>query len=288
MCAKEFSALAATIITQLNAQDEALVDEAGEPLPAEKQGFAFIEDTTCDEASELGDEECQLMGAGAANVPDFYADKTQPDHSSVSFTPRGAGYLYGADKYYWFSKIVAGDTSVFEDPTLMSTNVEYWWLSGLVTWMVPMEGRPAPHNIMMGQWEPSEAELDANIVNGFGAVSQLFYGESQCGMAGHPIANLRTEIYESLIAEFAGDDWTAAETVASFESNDCVYSYRTAFPDYGEYADVPLFATREITNTSDETETSDSCFVVDQRTEYIIWEKNAFRQCVFDAYSAGR
>lgn len=69
-----------------------------------------------------------------------------------------------------------------------------------MTWMIPMNGLPAPHNIMLGQWEPTEDELAAGLTQGFGAVSALFWGAEQCGTTKNPTANTRTEIYEGIMA----------------------------------------------------------------------------------------
>lgn len=157
-------------------------------------------------------------------------------------------------------------------------------------WMIPLDGKPSPHNIMLGQWEPTWAEADQGITDGFGAVSALLYGESQCGMANHPIAQLRTEIYESLI-----EMMQVGHTIHDWESNDCIGMDRMSFPDYGDYSNMPQFAIGQITAAQDDsmagvyagdTMYSNSCFVTTQRTQYIIWKKNAFRDCVSDNFDS--
>lgn len=141
---------------------------------------------------------------------------------------------------------------------------------------------------MLGQWEPTDAEAAYGITDGFGAVSALFYGEEQCGMAGHPKANNRKDIYEDILTEL--DAW---ETVYDWEANGCEASSRVAFPNYGDYSAIPQFATSEVTVIDWTTSTTDteiahggmSCYVVDEMTDYIVWKKDAFRQCIFDANS---
>lgn len=164
----------------------------------------------------------------------------------------------------------------------------------MLTWMIPLNGNPSPHGIMYGQWEPTEVEADYGITDGFGAVSALFYGADQCGMAGHPVANARTEIYEGIIAVIdeenaaAGIEWTASETIYSWEANDCAGSARDPFPSWGDYSSIPQFVKYEVdvydwTGTATDTESMDSrCWVVDEMTDYIVWQRNSYRQCVFD------
>jgi len=288
MCAKEFAGVAAVMITQTNGMDETLVDDAGVTVPFTQQGLMYTSDPQCDVAvgGDLSSDFCMAMGADSTSYPAFYDDKGL-DSTGETFVPRGAGYIYGADQYYWFSKIVYGDSTITDTPSLVNTDVQAWWLSGLMRWMIPMEGKPAPHNIILGQWEPTDDEAEYGITDGFGAVSALFYGEDQCGMAGHPIARLRTEIYEGLIADFEAKDgsWKASDTVFDWESNDCASSARAEFPYWGDYSSFAQFATpaaniMDWDTGSAELVHSDTCFVVEERTEFIVWQKDAFRNCI--------
>lgn len=275
LCAKEFSGMAAVAITETNGWDDTLTDANGEVVPYYKQGLAVTRETACDETSEMTDDFCMAVGADDSQIPAFYADKGLP--ADNKYVPRGAGYMYGVDEYYWFSQVVYGDNTIIDDLDLVSTDPVNWWLSGLMKWMIPMNGKPSPHNIIMGQWEPTDAELELGITDGFGAISSLFYGGEQCGMSGHPRANARTEIYENLMAGFSGDGWTAMDTVFDWESSDCASAAREDFPTWGDY-NFPMFAQ----HTIDAYETP-TCFVVSDRTDYILWAKDGFRDCIMAA-----
>lgn len=222
-----------------------------------------------------------MMGADVADIPAWYGDNAiSLDPNGVGLVPRGAGYIYGADKYYWFSQVVYGDSSVTDDPELLTSDPVTWWMSGLMTWMIPQDGKPAPHNIMLGQWEAGWAEADLGITDGFGAVSQLLYGGSQCGMASHPVAALRTGIYESLIEMFE-----AERTIKDWESNDCAGAAREDFPNYGDWSYFPQFADFNLAFEDGSTEVSSSCAVVPYRTPYIVWKMDAFRDCVIENFA---
>lgn len=295
MCAKEFSGMAAVMITQTNGWNDALVDDVtGESIPFWQQGLATTNESECDDdaGGDSTSADCLELGGDANDYDDFYADKGL-DPNGEKFVPRGAGYIYGIDQYYWFSKIVYGDATITDAPSMVSTDVEAWWLSGLMRWMIPMNNMPAAHNIIIGQWEPTEAESDYGITDGFGAVSSLLYGADQCGMAGHPIAAARTEIYEMLIADIEALDgsWAAIDTVYDWESSDCAQASRAEFPSWGDYAAIPQFASPSVTSVDWDGNTftldAQTCFVVDERTEFIVWEKDAFRSCILGNVSAG-
>lgn len=291
MCGKEAAGALATIIAQTNLNNADLTDANGDIVPLYKQGLNELADPDCDvnNGGDTSSAKCQMLGGDPSSYPAYYADKGL-DPNGHLFVPRGAGYIYGADQYYWFSKLVYGDSSITDDPTLVQTDAVTWWMSGMLTWMIPMNGKPAPHNIIMGQWEPTEVEAEYNIVDGFGAVSQLLYGGSQCGQANHPVAALRTQIYEGLLADINAADgsWAAADTVHQWEANDCASAALADFPDWGEYSNVPQFAaTSVITPDLTEHVAPYTCYVVNHRTDFIVWEKDAFRECIMEGAGAG-
>jgi len=97
------------------------------------------------------------------------------------------------------------------------------------------------------------------------------------------------------MADFNAADgsWSAMDTVYDWESNDCVSSAREPFPDYGDYSAIPQFASATIDvydwdGTSVGPEEAELCFVVDFRTDYIVWQKDAFRNCIYDAWNPAR
>jgi len=81
-----------------------------------------------------------------------------------------------------------------------------YWLSAVFKWMVPIAGRPAPHNIMTGLWEPSPAEAAAGVPEGFGAVTKLL-APAACGKGA---SGQEAQIWR--------DSWTAMATTFSLSS----------------------------------------------------------------------
>jgi len=168
----------------------------------------MTEDTYCNDFVNFSDDLCATLDTDTDEMNSFYyaaivATESNIDLDITRYGYRGAGATYGADVYYWMSQVIYGDNTLLEDPTLLATDPVNFWLSGLMRWMIPMNGLPAPHNIMLGQWEPTEAELAVGLTQGFGAVSALFYGATECGTTKNPVANTRTEIYESIMSVLA-------------------------------------------------------------------------------------
>lgn len=148
--------------------------------------------------------------------------------------------------------------------------------------MIPQNGKPAPHNIMLGQWEPSWVEMELGIQDGYGAVSHLFWGAEECGISKSKNANLRTAIYEEAIEMFG-----VADTVHDWESNDCIANAREAFPNDGDWSTVPQFVAYTAADEAGNTISFDgACFGTAERTDYMIWKMDAFHDCLFDSYSA--
>ena len=278
MCAKEFASLVATYITQTGPEYNdlpALTYEDETAVPAFLSGGQTSEETRCvsdhdnydaDWCAALGYENYDGTNSG------FYAAKVDANSdidTTNDYYPRGAGYTMGIEKYYWMSMVIYGDDSLLVDPTLLATDPVTFWLSGLMTWMIPMDGRPAPHNIITGQWEPIDEELEMGITDGMGAVSSLLYGGEQCGMSQHPVANTRTEIYDDLIAsiEAADGSWTAADTIYSWEESGCESVSRDDFPYTGDYSVLPQFATGVVNGDY----AAAGCWVTEEVTDYILW-----------------
>lgn len=154
--------------------------------------------------------------------------------------------LAGLDEYYWYSQVVTGDNDFMDTPNLVASDVGHFWMSGFFKWMIPMTGAPAPHSIITGQWEPTDEEMDLGITDGFGAVSALLFGATQCGMAGQPNALTRVTAFEALITQFsdlASDPvFDVSKTILSWEANDCAGSSRAAFPRDGDYNSFAQYA----------------------------------------------
>jgi hypothetical protein len=194
----------------------AQVSASGAPAttPWEAQGFQVAKDARC--ARPAGDatrtaavaarcdrgaaapatgaaEAAKDGGTAAFNRADgLCAGAAGCQEAAGAYAPRGPARMAGVKDAYWFAKLAQGadvrqggaaadgKPSALTDPAQLESGYAYW-LSGLYKWMVPAEGRPAPHNIMTGQWQADAGALLAGVpAGGFGAVVKLAVPEA-CG-----------------------------------------------------------------------------------------------------------
>lgn len=105
----------AVMITQTNAWNSELLDENDVEVPYYLQGLSILGDTNCDESDELADDAC--VAQDTYNYDEnFYETELGLSKPADGLVARGAGFIYGADQYYWFSQIVYGDDSMYTDP----------------------------------------------------------------------------------------------------------------------------------------------------------------------------
>lgn len=93
---------------------------------------------------------------------------------------------------------------------------------------------------------------------------------------------MRTEIYEYLMSVFMAADgsWLATDTIYDWEASGCEASAREDFPYWGDYSAIPQFATTGVTTASGDINPTATCYVAEERTPYIVWQKDAFRSCI--------
>jgi len=174
------------------------------------------------------------------------------------FAPRGPLALSGVLDTYHFSTHAQGlavnvDGSAMKKPATVLGDANAgsyaYWLSAVFKWMVPMGGRPAPHNIMTGLWEPSAKDAAAGVPEGFGAVTKLL-APDVCGSASK---GQRAQVWRDTWTALAGAEGfnLAAVTVGSAKVNatvsgekaDCAGADREPFPA-GVWAQVPVYFTQ--------------------------------------------
>lgn len=296
MCAKELAAFLAEVVGATNTYD-ATPDAEGATTYG-VQGLKVKVDKDCDPAINAPTADqiayCLTYDGILYDLHHFYKEK-RFDPTGKGFVPRGALMLQGIDEYFWYSQVMFGDNTLMADPSVVASDAGKFWSSAMFKWMVPMLGAPAPHNIIYGQWEPQGEEMDAGITDGYGAVTALLVGPTVCGMAKAPEAMVRKSVYEELIAEFKSSTfkadevtptWTAAETIYTWESNDCAESSRAKFPNHSDYDSFTQFLTPYATTIDWDdnivTMESDTCFLTDERTDYIVMRPDAMRRCVID------
>jgi len=112
-----------------------------------------------------------------------------------------------------------------------------------------MKGRPAPHNVMTGLWEPSAADAAKGLPEGFGAVTKLLKPEA-CGKgSGSLTGQVWRDAWMYAKEEFAltkvpvTGGTTTEDATTSADKDDCRGADESAFPG-GAWATLPTYLTK--------------------------------------------
>ncbi|KAK9288111.1 hypothetical protein L1049_016559 [Liquidambar formosana] len=115
--------------------------------------------------------------------PSNYCNSTNkmwPCYPGKSYKGRGPiqlswNYNYGpAGKALGFNGL--------EDPDIVSNNSVIAFKTGLWFWMTEQKPKPSCHDVMVGRYVPTEADLAANRTAGYGLVTNIINGGLECGI----------------------------------------------------------------------------------------------------------
>lgn len=70
---------------------------------------------------------------------------------------------------------------LINNPDLVATNSTISFKTAIWFWMTPLGDRPSSHNVIVGQWTPSNAEMDAGWLPGYGVITNIINGRVECG-----------------------------------------------------------------------------------------------------------
>lgn len=66
-------------------------------------------------------------------------------------------------------------------PDLLETKPLLSFESALWVWMTPKPNKPSPHDVITGIWKPSENDINAGRVPGYGLITNIINGAIECG-----------------------------------------------------------------------------------------------------------
>ncbi|EEF40676.1 class I chitinase, putative [Ricinus communis] len=70
---------------------------------------------------------------------------------------------------------------LINNPDLVATNPVISFKTAIWFWMTPQANKPSSHNVIIGQWTPSDADRAANRVPGYGVITNIINGGLECG-----------------------------------------------------------------------------------------------------------
>jgi len=114
-----------------------------------------------------------------------YSDTTDvkyPPMKGKSYHGRGPIQLSWNYNYGLFSEMVLGDKEILlNNPDLLTTDAELSFAAAIWFWVTPQEPKPSCHDVMSGNWVPTDADSLAGRKPGFGAVMNIVNGGLECG-----------------------------------------------------------------------------------------------------------
>ncbi|RLN29498.1 chitinase 10-like [Panicum miliaceum] len=72
------------------------------------------------------------------------------------------------------------------NPEVVAVDPDVAFKTALWFWMTPRAPKPSCHDVMVGRYKPSPADLAANRTAGFGLTTNIINGGIECGPSGNP------------------------------------------------------------------------------------------------------
>ncbi|KAI9107853.1 hypothetical protein K1719_021189 [Acacia pycnantha] len=71
---------------------------------------------------------------------------------------------------------------LLNNPDLVATDPVLSFETALWFWMTPQSPKPSCHDVITGSWTPSDADVAAGRLPGYGTVTNIINGEQECGI----------------------------------------------------------------------------------------------------------
>lgn len=114
-----------------------------------------------------------------------------------TYQGRGPMQLSWNYNYGPFSKYIFDDESVLiNDPSQVASDPVVAYQAAIWFWMTPQAPKPSCHDVMAGVWQPTQADLGAGRVAGYGMTTNIINGGLECNMATNDKVIDRVEFYK--------------------------------------------------------------------------------------------
>ncbi|KDP25869.1 hypothetical protein JCGZ_22899 [Jatropha curcas] len=112
---------------------------------------------------------------------------------SYNFNYGAAGKAIGID-------LLNNPDAVAADP-IISFKTALWF------WMTPQSPKPSCHAVITGQWKPSASDVQAGRLPGYGVISNIISGSTECGKGSNPKVENRIGFYKRYCDIFKVGDY---------------------------------------------------------------------------------
>ncbi|PUZ40322.1 hypothetical protein GQ55_9G413600 [Panicum hallii var. hallii] len=100
--------------------------------------------------------------------------------TSPPYYGRGPIQLTGQANYQQAGDAIGED--LVGNPDLVSTNAVISFKTAIWFWMTAQPPKPSCHDVILGNWAPSDADAAAGRVPGYGAITNIINGGVECGV----------------------------------------------------------------------------------------------------------
>jgi len=114
-----------------------------------------------------------------------YADENAeyPPVAGKSYHGRGPIQLSYNYNYGPASEHIFGDKNILlSEPELVSTDAAISFMTAIWFWMTPQYPKPSAHDVIVGNWTPTEEDTDGNRVAGLGMTINIINGGVECDL----------------------------------------------------------------------------------------------------------
>ncbi|CAM8951498.1 unnamed protein product [Rhodiola kirilowii] len=108
----------------------------------------------------------------------------------------GRGPIQLTHNYNYAKAGAAIQSDLINNPDLVATDPVITFRTAIWFWMTPQGNKPSSHNVIIGRWNPSSADVSAGRVPGYGVITNIINGGLECGMGQNAAVASRIGFYK--------------------------------------------------------------------------------------------
>ena len=86
--------------------------------------------------------------------------------------------------------------NLLSNPDLVATDPVISFKAAMWFWMTEQLPKPSCHDVITGRWTPSNADISANRLPGYGVITNIINGGLECGIGPDPRVHSRIGFYQ--------------------------------------------------------------------------------------------
>ncbi|KAE8716930.1 Endochitinase 1 [Hibiscus syriacus] len=111
-------------------------------------------------------------------------DARYPCAPGQKYCGRGPMQLSWNYNYGQFGEAIGQKDLLLQNPTVLINNATMAFESALWFWMTPQSPKPSCHDVITGAWKPSNNDITAGRLPGYGVLTNIINGGLECGKGG--------------------------------------------------------------------------------------------------------